>query len=81
MGKPGKAQKTKASVNPVIRSRRGTPAPILDFEHAPPASTISHEAIVWRAYTLFLARGGQPGDDWGDWFQAETELRRESSRG
>ncbi len=79
MGKPGKAQKTKASEEPVPRTRRGSPAPIPAFEHASPASTISHEAIAERAYTLFLARGGQPGDEWRDWFRAEIELRRDGS--
>ena len=81
MGKPGKAKKPKASEEPVVRKKRRSPAPISVFERAPQASTTSPEAIAGRAYTLFLARGGQPGDDWGDWFQAETELRRESSRG
>jgi hypothetical protein len=81
MGKPGKAQKPKASAELVVRKRRRSPAPIPVPEHAPQAPTISHEAIAGRAYALFLARGGQPGDDRGDWFRAETELRREGSRG
>ena len=51
---------------------------------AQPASGIagalpSHEAIAARAYTLFLARGGAHGDDWGDWLQAEAELRAEET--
>jgi hypothetical protein len=78
--KPGKDRKTKASEKPAARTRPRSPAPISASEHAPPASTISHEAIAGRAYTLFLARGRQPGDDWGDWFRAETELRREGPR-
>jgi hypothetical protein len=81
MGKPGKAQKPKASEELIIRKRRRSPAPSPVSEHAPPASTISHKAIAERAYTLFLARGGQPGDEWRDWFQAETELRRDGSKG
>ena len=80
MDKPGKDRKTKASEKPAARTRLRTMVPIPASEHAPLASTISREAIAGRAYTLFLARGGQPGDDWGDWFLAETELRREGPR-
>ena len=35
-------------------------------------------AIAERAYAHFLARGGQHGQDWADWFQAEEELRAET---
>jgi hypothetical protein len=38
---------------------------------------LSHEVISARAYELFLARGGEHGNDLGDWFQAEAELRDE----
>jgi hypothetical protein len=43
---------------------------------APPtaARAPSHAAIAARAHALFPARGGQDGDDWADWFQAEAEL-------
>jgi hypothetical protein len=41
------------------------------------APTLSHEDVAARAYASFLARGGQPGDDLRDWFQAEAELCRE----
>ena len=77
MDKSGKDRKTKLSGKPAARTQPRSAAPIPAFEHAPSASTISHEAIASRAYTLFLARGGQPGDELGDWFRAETELRRE----
>jgi hypothetical protein len=33
------------------------------------------EQIRFRAYEMFLARGGAHGDDWKDWFAAERELR------
>ena len=36
--------------------------------------TLSHEAIAARAYELFLARGGEHGGEWEDWFRAEAEL-------
>jgi hypothetical protein len=33
------------------------------------------EQIRARAYQIFLARGGRPGDPDADWLQAERELR------
>lgn len=44
---------------------------------SPAAGVPSHEALAARAYALFLARGGQHGNDWADWLQAEAELRAE----
>ncbi len=41
---------------------------------------IAHDEIERRAYGRFLQRGGQHGDDWADWFQAEAELRAEHHR-
>ncbi len=35
----------------------------------------SQEEIARRAYDLFLARGGAPGNPDEDWLQAERELR------
>jgi hypothetical protein len=35
---------------------------------------VFHKEIAARAYDLFLARGGQHGDDWADWFRAEAEV-------
>ncbi|MFL5347352.1 MAG: DUF2934 domain-containing protein [Hyalangium sp.] len=35
----------------------------------------THEQIARRAYEIFLARGGQPGNPEQDWHQAERELR------
>jgi len=40
-----------------------------------PASEASIRAqIEFRAYEVFLARGGAHGDDLADWFKAEMEL-------
>jgi hypothetical protein len=33
-----------------------------------------HEQIRIRAYEIYIARDGQPGDDLGDWLQAEREV-------
>jgi hypothetical protein len=30
--------------------------------------------IAVRAYELFIERGGQHGNDWEDWFNAEQQL-------
>jgi|SwirhisoilCB3_FD_contig_41_4346676_length_613_multi_2_in_0_out_0_1 DUF2934 family protein len=32
------------------------------------------EDVQRRAYELYLARGAMAGNDWGDWFIAESEL-------
>ncbi|MBZ4418199.1 DUF2934 domain-containing protein [Myxococcus sp. RHSTA-1-4] len=39
-----------------------------------PRNTPTHEQIARRAYEIFLARGGTPGNPEQDWFQAEREL-------
>lgn len=46
-----------------------TPAP------TPARNGPTHEQIARRAYEIFLARGGQPGNPEHDWHQAERELR------
>ncbi|MGH8010960.1 MAG: DUF2934 domain-containing protein [Candidatus Binataceae bacterium] len=40
----------------------------------------SFEQIQLRAYQLFVARGGAHGEDANDWFAAERELRKSSTR-
>jgi len=35
-----------------------------------------HEAVAWRAFELYEARGGKPGHDAEDWKQAEREVVR-----
>ena len=42
-----------------------------------PALTPTHAQIAERAYKLFCDRGGQHGQEDGDWLQAERELRAE----
>ncbi len=37
------------------------------------------EAIRFRAYELFLQRGGQHGADFEDWIRAENEILRRSA--
>ncbi|MBZ4412899.1 DUF2934 domain-containing protein [Myxococcus sp. XM-1-1-1] len=38
-------------------------------------SDISHEQIARRAYEIYMARGGKPGNHEQDWQQAERELK------
>ena len=39
------------------------------------ATMLSDTDIAARAYEIFKARNGEPGDPLGDWLQAERELR------
>ena len=41
---------------------------------------ISDEMIRLRAYQIYLARNGAPGDPNQDWAQAEQELRGKAKR-
>src|SRR5262245_51551085 len=41
------------------------------------SSEPSEEDIRVRAYHRFLARGGQPGNDFEDWLDAERELKNQ----
>jgi len=40
----------------------------------------TEEQIRLRAYQIYLARNGGPGDAMSDWIQAERELMEEMSR-
>jgi hypothetical protein len=39
-------------------------------------STHTEDEIRKRAYEIYLARAGEPGDDLDDWLKAEAELYR-----
>jgi hypothetical protein len=41
---------------------------------APASEAATHAQIEFRAYEIFLARGGAHSDDLADWFKAEREL-------
>ena len=41
---------------------------------APASEATTHAQIEFRAYEIFLARGGAHSDDLADWFKAEREL-------
>jgi hypothetical protein len=38
---------------------------------------LTHVEIANRAFEIYLARGGEHGHDFGDWFEAERQLRSE----
>ena len=81
MPKQASPRTAKSTNGSPARRRRNNPAPSSNGVEAPAPPMLSHEALATRAYGLFLARGGQPGDEWRDWFQAEAELRNEMERG
>lgn len=43
-------------------------------------SAPTHEEIAWRAYEIYLERGGAPGDALQDWTRAERELLEKSNK-
>jgi hypothetical protein len=75
------ARKTKTPDRPTARRRRRSPGATVSPEGASLASTVFHQEIAARAYELFVARGGQHGDDWADWFRAEAEVLGKMNRG
>ena len=47
-----------------------------DTGEVPVGNSARDEEIRHRAYEIYLARDGQPGDELDDWLQAELELER-----
>ena len=41
-------------------------------------ATLDRDAIVARAFALYVRRGRQPGHELDDWFEAERQLRAEA---
>jgi hypothetical protein len=76
MSRHGSPRKPKPSDESAAVRNSFTPVASSRPAEAPLEVTLSHDQLAARAYTLFVARGGQHGDDWRDWFQAEMELRR-----
>lgn len=55
--------------NPESRS------PLATTRSEPRRRMISEDDVRLRAYELYLQRGAIPGNEVGDWLQAEQELR------
>jgi hypothetical protein len=77
MSKLAARRKVRLQAETTTRTELDTPASPFNPETPSPAPTITQAEITARAYHLFLARGGNHGDDQADWFRAEAELRRE----
>jgi len=80
MPKPASPRMAKPSNGPSSRKPRTSLPPGSNGGETLVAPTLSREALANRAYAIYLARGGQPGNDLGDWLQAEAELRQELER-
>lgn len=81
MPKEGTPRRTMTSGRPAAQRRQTGPAPASSPEGISLASLEFHDDIAARAYEIFLARGGQHGDDWADWLQAEAEVLGKTQRG
>ncbi len=77
MSKLAARPKVSTQVGTTIRAKQEKPASVLTLDTTSPGRAITHAEITARAYHLFLARGGNHGDDQADWFRAEAELRWE----
>ena len=53
---------------------QATSVPQGDLVKTSAADSPRLEEIRIRAYEIYIERGGQPGPDLDDWFQAEREL-------
>jgi hypothetical protein len=82
MSKRAKPRQTKTKERSTARPRQSGPTSDSKPETASTELAVTHDEIAARAFELFLARGGEHGDDWGDWFRAEAELLkgREASK-
>lgn len=49
------------------------------ISEAPLSDTELRNKIAWRAYEIYLARNGAPGDALGDWLIAEHEISATNS--
>jgi hypothetical protein len=55
-------------------TRRRAPLPTTR-KVKPQQSTITENDLRYRAYEIYLERGPKPGNEIGDWLQAERELK------
>jgi hypothetical protein len=87
MAKKKTAIPDNPSTTPATPRRRSPRKPIvgavasaadMSIGPAPSASSVfapSNEEIAEAAYHRYLSRGGEHGQDWNDWLEAERELR------
>ena len=74
-----KLERTSDAATPKVEPRRpAIPLPSSSpslTQNDPQQRTVSEDDVRLRAYELYLQRGAAPGNDLGDWLQAERELR------
>ena len=74
-----KQERTSLAPTPNVQPRRPAiplpPSSDTTNQDEPRRQTVSEDDVRLRAYELYLQRGADPGDDVGDWLQAERELR------
>lgn len=68
------AATTQTSQPPPAKPNTATPVTAAPAP-TPVRTGPTHEQIARRAYEIFMARGGQPGNPEQDWAQAERELQ------
>jgi hypothetical protein len=73
MKKAASPPESRLSKTPAKRSATKTPRKATPPRVAKPEPTEAD--IARRAYEIFLAREGAPGDPLADWIQAEIELK------
>ena len=72
---PPPSQTTQAAAALRVAKPRATKSPTSTKAPAASATMLSDAEIATRAYEIFKARNGEPGDPVSDWLQAERELR------
>lgn len=63
------------SVDQPVRDVRRVEGAAREATPRPPAAESLHERIRRRAFEVFLARSGGPGDALSDWLEAERQVR------
>lgn len=71
VAKPAAALKASEKATKATASVKTKKAVTASIEVA----TVSQAEVAQRAYEIFLTRNGFGGDQYSDWFQAETELK------
>ncbi|MGD0128641.1 MAG: DUF2934 domain-containing protein [Terriglobia bacterium] len=75
-----KAERSSLAATQTVEPRRPAIALPSSSSHTstqvePQRRIVSEDDVRHRAYELYLERGATPGNDVGDWLQAERELR------
>lgn len=60
------------------KTRQGSPLTV--SKPRPASNHPTTEEIAVRAYTIYLERGGAPGNELEDWTRAERELLEKNSK-